>query len=372
MFAPDASPATVTSTLREVDLTIDVLGHPSLFPLDLRQFFDKAEQRNIEFGLPWYCNLVNTVYKDHQGVRFYVLRRGRQPVAVLPLRMEPGLAGKRLNSLSNFYTTLYEPLLDAEVSASELASLFKRLRRDFPAYRSLMLAPMDTSSASHRTLRAALRRAGMVSFDFFVHGNWYLPVTGNWPDYLASRTGGLRSTIKRMEKKFAAAGGTIALLRDTADLPTAISAYEAVYQASWKKQEPFPDFMPGLLETYAASGELRLGLAWLGDKPIAAQLWIVANGRAHIYKVAYDEAYKSYSPGTLVTAMLMQHAIDVDQVREVDYLIGDDPYKATWMSARRERRGIVAYNPRSLPGLAGLAHECLGRLIKAVGQRWTQ
>ncbi len=116
---------------------------------------------------------------------------------------------------------------------------------------------------------------------------------------------------------------TIALLRDTEDLPTAISAYEAVYQASWKKQEPFPDFMPGLLETYAASGELRLGLAWLGDKPIAAQLWIVANGRAHIYKVAYDEAYKSYSPGTLVTAMLMQHAIDVDQVHEVDYLIGD-------------------------------------------------
>lgn len=370
MFAPHATPATVISNLQNVKLTIDIIDHPSLFPLDLRQFFDMAEQRNIEFGLPWFRNLVDTVYKDHQGVRFYVLRRNCQPVAVLPLRMEPTLPGKRLHSLSNFYTTLYEPLLDAEVSASDLASLFKALRRDFPGYRSLMLSPMDTSSPSHQILLAALRQDGMVSFDFFVHGNWYLPVTGNWADYLASRTGGLRSTIKRMEKKFAAAGGTIALLRAAADLPTAISAYEAVYKASWKKQEPFPDFMPGLLETYAASGELRLGLAWLGDKPIAAQLWIVANGRAHIYKVAYDEAYKSYSPGTLVTAMLMQHAIDVDQVHEVDYLIGDDPYKATWMSARRERRGIVAYNPRSLPGLAGLVYEYVGRLIKAARQRW--
>ncbi len=75
-------------------------------------------------------------------------------------------------------------------------------------------------------------------------------------------------------------------------------------------------------------------------------------------------------PGTLITAMLMKHVIDVDQVKEVDYLIGEDNYKRIWMSHRRERRGIIAYNPRSLPGLAGLARERAGRLVKAARAKW--
>ncbi len=344
--------------------------HPSAFPPDLTEFFEQAELRNVEFGLPWYRNLVDAVYKDHPGVRFYLLRRGRQPVAVLPLRVERTHTGQRVHSLSNFYTTLYEPVLDPGVSAAELACLLGALRRDVPRYGSLMLTPMDTMTPGHRTLLDALRRDGMVAFDYFAHGNWYLPVSGSWRDYLASRTGGLRSTIKRMDKKLAAAGGTIELLRNAADLPAAIAAYETVYNASWKKPEPFPDFMPGLLATYAATGALRLGLARLGGKPIAAQLWIVANGRAHIYKVAYDEDYKAYSPGTLLTAMLMEHVLDVDRVREVDYLIGDDPYKATWMTMRRERKGVIAYNPRSLPGMAGLAYEHFARWVKALKRRW--
>ena len=72
----------------------------------------------------------------------------------------------------------------------------------------------------------------------------------------------------------------------------------------------------------------------------------MANGKADIYKVAYDERYKAYTPDALLTAMLMQHVIETDAVTKVDYLQGDDPYKKTWMGERQERWGIVAYNPR--------------------------
>ena len=69
------------------------------------------------------------------------------------------------------------------------------------------------------------------------------------------------------------------------------------------------------------------------------------------------------APGTLLTALLMEQAIDLDKVREIDYLIGDDTYKAAWMSQRRERFGLVAYDPLTLRGLAGLARQ-------AVGEAW--
>ena len=113
-------------------------------------------------------------------------------------------------------------------------------------------------------------------------------------------------------------------------------------------------------------GWLRLGVAWLKDEPVAAQLWIVAGGKANIYKLAYHEGYKSYAPGTLLTAMLMQHVMEQDRVAEIDYLIGDDAYKKSWMNQRRERWGLIAYNPRSLAGLLGLVRELAGRTLKLV------
>ena len=57
-------------------------------------------------------------------------------------------------------------------------------------------------------------------------------------------------------------------------------------------------------------------------------------------------------------------------VNEVDFLIGDDSYKRNWMSHRRERHGIVAYNPGTLVGLLLPAVEVAGRLWKRLRQRF--
>jgi CelD/BcsL family acetyltransferase involved in cellulose biosynthesis len=51
-------------------------------------------------------------------------------------------------------------------------------------------------------------------------------------------------------------------------------------------------------------------------------------------KIAYDEQYAKLSIGTVLTT-LMPYVIDVDRVRIVDYLSGDDEYKRTWLSHRR-------------------------------------
>jgi CelD/BcsL family acetyltransferase involved in cellulose biosynthesis len=116
----------------------------------------------------------------------------------------------------------------------------------------------------------------------------------------------------------------------------------------------------------AERGWLRLGIAYYDNEPVAAQLWIVSHGRAVIYKLAHDEKVAKLSVGTVLTAFLMAHVLDVDKVREVDYLIGDDSYKKDWMSYRRERWGIVAYNPCSVAGLAGLAIQVLGNLRRSL------
>jgi CelD/BcsL family acetyltransferase involved in cellulose biosynthesis len=120
-----------------------------------------------------------------------------------------------------------------------------------------------------------------------------------------------------------------------------------------------------LIRTCAQQGWLRLGICRVDGEPAAAQLWIVANGIASIYKLAYDEKFASLSIGSILTARLMRHAIDIDKVREIDYLTGDEPYKQDWMSHRRTRWGIVAFNLRSPRGLLSAARHIGASKLKS-------
>lgn len=333
-------------------------------PEDVRQLFTQAESQDVEFGLDWYKNLAKTVYQNDGGVRIYVLRENGIPVAAMPVHTIETVLGRQIQSLSNFYTTLYAPIIGAGLSAVALAEFISALRRALSPVVSFRFDLMDPLTPSFVILKQALRMAGFSPYDYFCTGNWYLPVQCQWKEYLHERDGLLRSTIKRMTKKIATAGGTMELISEVRDVERGLADYQKVYANSWKTPEPYLDFIPGLLQTCAKRGWLRLGIARIGNKPIAAQIWIVANGKASIYKLAYDQAFKAQAPGTLLTAMLMEHALDVDRVTEVDYLIGDDNYKKNWMSHRRERWGIIAYNAKTIGGAIGLCKEIGGRWLK--------
>lgn len=343
-----------------------VFRHPDEFPADLADFFLAAEAENFEFGSDWFRNFVDHVDGAAGAAWFYVLRQGGVVMAVLPLLAQRGSFPNRreLKSLANYYTALYTPLLSAQADAGHLALLLKAALQQGHAPDSFTFRPMDPGSAAYGLLLKALRLAGLPAYEFFCFGNWYEPVRQTWPEYLAGRDGKIRSTIKRMGKKFATEGGELTILTGASDIERMLADYQGVYGASWKQAEPHVNFIPGLIALCARKGWLRMGVARLGGRAIAAQLWMVAHGKVEIYKLAYDEAFKAYSPGTLLTHVLMQHVFERDAAVEIDYLIGDDDYKRGWMSQRRERWGIVAFNPRTLGGLAGWAREAGGRWVR--------
>lgn len=351
--------------------SVQVFSHPDDLKADVRRFFTSAESISIQLGHDWYKNLVDTVFANHPGVQIFVLYQDDVPVAALPLLATRKPLATRIESLSNYYTAFFAPVIRPGLKAFDLSPLIKAVRRAHPRVDSISLAPMDPNTQVYRMLLSSMGGAGFVPFRYYCFGNWYLKVESDWKNYLLSRKGKQRNTISRMTKKLATDGGWLELIKDE-DIERGLQAYADVYAASWKKGEPHQGFVPGLLHVCVKRGWLRLGIAWLGGKAIAAQIWIVAHGKADIYKVAYDEAYKAYSPGTLLTAMLMQHVMEVDKVAEVDYLIGDDPYKETWMSDRRERWGIIAYNPRSPLGMLGLVREVLWRSLKPLVTRLRQ
>ncbi|HEY5799449.1 MAG TPA: GNAT family N-acetyltransferase [Burkholderiaceae bacterium] len=311
--------------------------------------------------IAWYRHLASSVLSEHGALRIETAHTGASTL-VMPLFVQR--ANRRvLRSAANFYTSLYAPPHSGDPAPAALAWARKAKAA---RWAKVELAPMDADAPLYGALADGLRQAGFITQRYFCFGNWYLPVAGRSYDaYAAALPSRLRHTLARKSRQLAAMPGfRIEILRSIDDVPRAVQAIHRVYGASWKDPEPYPSFMPGLVRLLAERGALRMGVAYLGNAPAAFQLWIVEGGVASIYKLAYDEAHARLSIGSVLTAALMRHAIDIDQVREVDYLTGDEPYKQDWMSHRRERWGLAAFNPATLQGLYGAVRHVLGRRLK--------
>lgn len=339
-------------------------GHDDFATLDAAWLRTPPEPCDgFDRNLPWFAHLAGTALPADMRLRLWWHRGGAGDV-LLPM-VEPRRtwrSGRRMQALANYYTALYAPLWRGAPSASALRALCAAWGRDRPRWDVVDIHPLDPASEDFDALMQALRAAGFLTYRYFRFGNWYLPSRAlSFAAYWDARPSALRNTYRRKARAYARDGrGRLEIVSGGDALEPALDAYARVYGASWKVPEPYPRFMPGLIRLAARLGWLRLGVAWYDDQPVAAQVWLVTAGRAAIYKLAYDERHAGLSAGTLLTAHLMQHVLDVDRVDEVDYLIGDEPYKRDWMSHRRERWGIVAYNARTWRGCLGALRQSLG------------
>jgi CelD/BcsL family acetyltransferase involved in cellulose biosynthesis len=312
----------------------------------------------------WFRTLVSAVFPSDLGVRFYFLTQGRRCLFVLPVRVQRRWSCCQVEGLANFYSSIYAPAAAEGVTPAQVARLIRTIQAEHPRLQRFNFTPLDVTSHEFSLLRAGLLQPGWAALGYFHFGNWYQHAPASWQAYLQTLDGALRSTLRRKSRKFTQAGGRLELVRDGSSLERAIDAFERVYASSWKHKEPFPQFMPSLIHTCCRHGWLRMGLAWLGGEPVAAQMWMVSAGRAEIYKLAHTPQAEPYSAGTLLTAALMEHVIDRDHVTEIDFLTGDDPFKQHWMHHRRERWGIVAYRPHSIYGMSQLGAGFVSRVLK--------
>lgn len=318
--------------------------------------------------LAWFENLAaNGLPLSQGGGSFCRLLLARDfdtgRVVCLPL-----LGGKNLTSLSNYYSSLYGPLnlwkTGATAKTSEaLPGLWKavamHLRQASTRWPTITLSPLDPKAPFFLQMLEGLNKAGYWADSYFCFGNWYLDVANRpFSAYFAGLPSPLRHNIERGQRRLDSHGPWSIHVQKVANsqLDASIADFVNVYSQSWKEPEPHPKFIPGLIRAAAAQGWLRLGVLRLGDRAIAAQLWLVKDRKASIYKLAYIKGFERFSAGSVLTSALMQHVIDLDGVQEVDYLTGDDAYKRDWMSHRRERRGIVAFHLGTAKGVwrAGL------------------
>ena len=335
-------------------------------PPPFAELFARAAQRSF-FSLPlWYHVLARYGTESDSRIRLYADAGSR---AALACRVAPG--GRRLLSLSNYYSTEHGPIYDA--AGAPLSQALGEIAREIAAARfdAVQLTGLDPGDEYFVRLAEAFAAVGFRPQRYFDSGTWYEETAGvDFGRYVAGRPGAMRNTWRRKSKALAAAHQVdYEFYDDDTKLDDGVTAYERVYAASWKQPEPFPDFMPHLIRAAATVGALRLGVLKVDGVPAAVQCWIAWRGRATIYKLAHARRFDELSVGTVLTMRMMERILERDRPREVDFGRGDDAYKKSFLSQRRERWGLLIANPHTLAGRALGWREAAAQLVKRMTRR---
>ncbi|WP_372617597.1 GNAT family N-acetyltransferase [Falsiroseomonas sp.] len=326
------------------------------------RFLDQPGAGEFFASRAWYDTLL--AHALPEGAEPVLALCGPEEAAVLPLMRQAG----RLSALVSPYTLDWRPLPAPHAEAAALRQAGQSLGRLLRWQAPLRLNTLDPDAPGVAPLLEGLAAARLRPLRFVHTGNWHevLPPGTGWEAWLAARPSVLRSTITR---KLARAGRETdfeLVAAPGASLEAGIKDYERVRAASWKPDEPFPDFDGALMRVAAGLGLLRLGVlrARADGAPLAAQYWIVDRGgrRATVLKLAHVQADRAASPGTVLSAQMIRRLIEEDGVSELDFGRGDDAYKQAWVAVRRQRIGVVLADPLHPAGAMALLRQALGRL----------
>ncbi len=295
----------------------------------------------------WFERLEAT-----QPQPLYAVAEDGSGAVVLPLRR----IGRRLESLLNWYGFTWRPLATPYGS---LDSLMIALAEGLAAQTShLIFDRLPDEDGTARQIERAFTRAGWWVVRQPCDTNRVLAVGGrSYADYLAERPGPLRTTLKRKAKKVE--------VEISASFNEDIwHSYEHIYAESWKPEEGDPALLRAFAKAEGAAGRIRLAVARHQGEAVAAQFWTVEDGTAYIHKLAHRESAKPLSPGTTLTAALMERVIDRDGVDLVDFGTGDDGYKRDWMDDARPRYRLQCWRPGDPRNWPAIARARMHELVK--------
>ena len=329
-------------------------------PKNANALFEQGEKDSIFFSRPWFENLAAAGLDDDKAMVLACVVAENKVMAILPLMKSTGNIGY---SLKHGYTTHYSLLLAEDNQEQVLACLCHGLS-ELP-FRALLLEPVANDDIRLDGLQRSMETAGYRCDRTFRLYNWIYRVQGqSYEDYMAARPAWLRNTISRKKRKLEREHSYEIRLFTGEEVPQKMSDYYVPYSASWKANEQYVNFLDGIVAGFSKPGWTRLAVLYVKGQPVAAQLWFVLHGKANIFRLAYDKAWKPFSPGSILTSFLMEYVIDIDKVEEIDFLTGNDAYKQDWMSDRRERFVLSCVKSVKPAGRYERFVESLKRMLK--------
>jgi len=330
------------------------------------------EARLFELSLPWLIATKNFMLEPADDLIVHCLFNEEQSLLIAwPLVHQQD--NKRIKSLSSFYSAIAEPIYfstqSTVIAEQNLRLLLSFIENKFP-WQVMQLGSFDDNSVTAKVIVDYFPAHKVFSQT----DNVYQQGLGNYEQYFQQRPSQLRNTIKRRSKKLGKLHQyEIKIISSLADFPVAFTAYKDIYQQSWKGEEYSFAFIEQVCLAGLQENKLRLGLLYIDDMPVAAQIWFVQDclsiagqdeKNASIFKLAYHPNYQQFSVGSILSMALSEYVISQDKVTSIEFGMGSEPYKKDWLADKRSRRSFQVFNHYNFYGkLAAARYVLLPKLL---------
>ncbi|MBZ9611734.1 GNAT family N-acetyltransferase [Rheinheimera maricola] len=327
--------------------TVKIYPVEYTLPEELQKWLNKNTAHTIFASFEWFVELskFKKLYGCNKDTEFFWLFIFESDVLCLAAPLEK--CDKKLRIISNFYTPFTELFFDNTVLTAEQAwtLLLTQLNVACKNWRSLEIAPLISEQ-----FKAISDVSGATAVSLFKY-----PLSVNYctdyPDfatYWKSRSSRLKNTYKRRLNTLSKQNFSIDVYAKVTD--EIKQEYWQIYQQSWKIQEPSTDFINWLMQWADGKQQFRLGLLRINGIPAAFQLWLLDGATAYIFKLAQDKQFDTFSPGTILTKYMIEQLSESDAIRFIDFLLGDDAFKALWMDNKKNIIGVEIINQITVTG----------------------
>lgn len=190
----------------------------------------------------------------------------------------------------------------------------------------------------------------------------YVEISSTWEEYWAARSNGTRNNVRRAGRLLAEQGEVgYRLIDGTEGLDKHLEQGFAIEASGWKSTQKTaiisrPEterFYRDIANWAASRGEARLAFLTIDGDPIAFNLSLEARGRHYLLKIGHLEEFGRASPGTALTAWMLESCFERGMER-YEFLGGPDQYKMRWADGCHDIQRIKAFSRRPAGRIANV------------------
>jgi CelD/BcsL family acetyltransferase involved in cellulose biosynthesis len=251
----------------------------------------------------------------------------------LCLRRPLPFLGEQLEALPYEYAFLSTPVTDPRYTAEAMAAFVHAIAGEGQLPKTLWLKDFDRDSALLDAL-AALPQLQIRTQS--------RPVVSR--HFGVKATGSTRKKLRQDWNRLCAAGETeIINVRNRDAALAGLEAFFALEAQSWKgeqgtalaNREADARFARQMVGDMAANGDASVAQLLVDGKVIAAQVLLYGGTTAFTWKIAYDQEWSRYSPGTLLVDKLTETLL-ADEIESIDSCALDTGFMGRLWEGRKE------------------------------------
>lgn len=344
-----------------------------------RELASRAAEPNPFFE-PEYALPLARATGQLEGTALLVARDGNQWTACLPVRSVPRWHRVPLRSLSTWrahvlYGLLGTPLVDAGALDRACSALADGLLSDKASWFS-GLEWMVEGGPVLGALESALtgRGAQLERFEGFERAFLDRRPQQDYADETVSPKH--RRELRRQRRKLGEALGDEVIVSDLAGQDSAVDELIALEAGSavagrgtvLASDPRHAEFFKQACRAFADAGRLQLLALTAGQTTLALKCNVVAGDGAFMLKIAYDEDYRSFSPGMQLETEMLNFFQERPKILWMDSCA--DPNNEMINRLWPDRRALTTL-VASRPGARGLASRQAVRAVGAIRNRQT-